>query len=77
MSDIDRELARMKAEGFNFTERPGWYIRKRDGQRIKAADWPDGDVSWRVDLDSMPVIMAHLAGTCSPATFERNHRLEE
>lgn len=70
---IESELARMKAEGFNYTERPDFYRRKRDGFRVRAADWPDGDVSWI--LDPLPIIPpgGYGAGTCSKKTFERNH----
>ncbi|CAH0343706.1 hypothetical protein [Rhizobium sp. CECT 9324] len=32
-------------ESPKFTMRPGYYIRKRDGYRVVAADWQDGDVS--------------------------------
>lgn len=70
--NIDSELARMKAEGFHHVDRPGYFYRKRDGFRVRAADWPDGDVSWV--LDPMPVIAPYMAGTCSAAHFEKTHR---
>lgn len=75
--DIDAEIRRMDAEGFHYTMRPGFYRRKRDGFRVRAADWPDDSVSWL--LDPMPVIApggGYVVGTCSTATFERNHSLE-
>ncbi len=64
-------LERMKAEGFTFTWRPGFFRRNSDGWRVRAADWPDGDVSWI--LDPMAVISPKLAGTCSAKKFERSH----
>lgn len=54
-----------------FKERPGYYFRKRDGLRVVAADWPDGDVSWR--LDPIPLIRAEIVGTCRAETFAANH----
>ncbi|QIV65921.1 hypothetical protein Cp1R7AA1_057 [Mesorhizobium phage Cp1R7A-A1] len=58
----------------DFIERPQRYIRKSDGVEIIAADWPDGNVSWRFDFSNMPVIsFKKIVGTCSAKTFERNH----
>lgn len=68
---IESEIARMEAEGFHYRERTQFYRRKRDGFRVRAADWPDGDVTWM--LDPIPVIAPRIVGTCSAATFERNH----
>ena len=53
------------------TERKEVYKRKRDGAIVKAADWPDGDVSWR--LEPLPLIAKKAVGTCSKVQFERTH----
>jgi len=66
----ESEIARMNAEGFHYTERPGFYRRKADGRRVRAADWPDGDVSWL--LDPCPIIAPAIVGTCSAAEFARD-----
>lgn len=62
-------------EEFLYGERPDFYRRKRDGARVRAADWPDGDVTWV--LDPIPIIGGRFAGTCSAKTFSRNHVMEE
>ncbi|GAA5666109.1 hypothetical protein Brsp07_04618 [Brucella sp. NBRC 14130] len=54
------------------TYRPDYYVRKRDGRRVKAGDWSDGTVSWI--LDPLAIVWhGYAAGTCSAQTFERNH----
>lgn len=68
---IESEIARMDAEGFHYTMRPDFYRRKSDGLRVRAADWPDGDVTWI--LDPMPIIAPALVGTCSAARFNKMH----
>lgn len=70
---IQSEIARMDAEGFTYTYRPDFYRRKSDGLRVRAADWPDGDVSWV--LDPCPIIAPAIVGTCSAGKFERTHTL--
>lgn len=58
------------------TMREGIYVRKRDGMRVKAGDWSDGQVSWMIH----PLPMVHFGkavSTCSLKTFERNHEALE
>lgn len=55
----------------DYIERDGFYIRKRDGFRVVACDWPDGTVTWL--LDPMPLCALRIAGTCSRHNFERTH----
>lgn len=54
-------------------ERDHAYIRKSDGRRVMVADWPDGDVSWR--LVPLPLILPSgcAVGTCRKETFDAAH----
>jgi hypothetical protein len=56
-----------------FRQRDRAYIRKSDGRRVVVADWPDGDVSWR--LEPLPLVLCNgsAVGTCSREAFEASH----
>lgn len=56
-----------------FSQRDGTYIRRSDGVRVVVADWPDGDVSWR--LEPLPLIPldGSAVGTCRKETFDAAH----
>lgn len=56
-----------------FIERPTAYIRRSDGRRVVAADWPDGSVSWRLDPIPPVLLSGSAVGTCSAAIFEASH----
>lgn len=63
----------MNTSPMTFSQRDSAYLRKSDGLRMVVADWPDGDVSWR--LEPLPLIQCggHAAGTCRREAFDAAH----
>ena len=60
------------ADDFVGIIRPERYRRKRDDAIVTVIDWPNGDVSWR--LENFPLVyFGRIVGTCSARTFARNH----
>jgi hypothetical protein len=60
----------MSDDEMSFKYRPGFFVRKRDGRRVRAADWEDGEVSWI--LDPIPIIAPNMVGTMSAESFEKS-----